>query len=162
MIDVLVDLIRHDPAAAVNVILALIGVIAAYAVYLIIRRGNKDAEIVGRTLAKEQDRLDREQQRNDALEEDITEQSRERWRLIAERAQVEEQLRKCQEKLQERGIGSMTLFEENALRDMIVAQQTTIHEKNERIKHLTIIIRNAGYDPDTGEPDILNRGGFGL
>lgn len=82
-------------------------------------RALKDADIISRTVEYQQHQLQE-------LDEDITEHTAERWKLIGERIQVEENLKRCQEKLQEHGASSMTMADEKALRDMIVSQREEI------------------------------------
>jgi regulatory protein YycI of two-component signal transduction system YycFG len=117
----LVDTIGVEATIAIFVFL-IVGIFAA-AVYLIAKRGVKDAEIISQTVAHQQRQIDE-------LDEDVTENTAERWRLIGERIQAEENLKRCQEKLEERGASSMTLAEEKALRDMIIRQQEEIRALN--------------------------------
>lgn len=127
--EVLIELIKRDPDTAVRVILAIVGGIAAYGIYLIIKRGNKDSEIIGRT-------LEREQHRADELEDDVTEQSKERWRLIAEKALLEGQLKECQERLAAKQASGLTVAEENVLREMIISLRDEVRIKDNHIARL--------------------------
>jgi hypothetical protein len=112
--------------AAIALILVLL---LAQAIRMILRRNERDAETVRQTLVREQGRVDE-------LDEEITEHGRERWTLIAERIKAEEALKACQEKLEDRGIGSMTLADEKVLRQMIVELQTSVMMKNREIAAL--------------------------
>lgn len=110
-------------------VIALSVLLALRIVYLYAKRGNPAQDTLTRAFERQQKQLEE-------LAEDATEGTQERWKLIAERFQAEERLRHCQEKLAQRGITSMTLADEQALRNMVVRQQTEIREKDKRIAEL--------------------------
>lgn len=115
------------------VVVVIVGMFAA-AVYYVAKRGVKDAErhlkdadIIARTVAHQQEQVDE-------LQEDITEHTAERWRLMGRLVEKEEQLKNCQDMLARTGIGGLPATEEKSLREMIVRQQQEITRLREELE----------------------------
>jgi hypothetical protein len=115
------------------------------AIRMILRRGEKDAEVLRRTLEREQVRVDREQARVDRERErldehldewqdDITENTKEKLILFAQLEQCRLDLANSKEMLARSGIGGLSASEEKALREMIVRLKAENYRLTEELK----------------------------
>lgn len=117
---------------------AIIGLLLAagmlYIILLLIRRSDKDTEAARKALSA----------RAEDLEEDITENRAEQWRLMAQIEQLKLELNRCQEMLERSGIGGLSPAEEKILRDMLVSKQNELVLKQNEIDRLKNIINQSG------------------
>lgn len=137
MLEFFVALIQHDPEKAVRIIALVIGFIGAHGIWQVIRRSNKDADVIRKALEREQARADSERAQADDLQDDVLSQTNLRQELLerlaraeAQREAAEAERERCRETLSRSGMGTLNAVEEQTLRDMV----TRLKQENERLK----------------------------
>lgn len=114
---------------AIRLVAVGIALIGARGIYLVLKRSDKDAEIIRQSLIREQALVDAEREHADALEDDITGQLTERQALLERLAKAEAERDSCHELLSRSGLGRLNASEESTLRGMI----TRLKEENRRL-----------------------------
>lgn len=102
----------------VLIITMLIILLAVRGIYLIIQRGNKDADTI--------------REHYEEASDSITEQNKKEWQYIAQIARLEQALEDCQKNLER---GAITQQEADVMREMIIKQREEIRQKQGIIEH---------------------------
>lgn len=111
----------------VVVIIAVSVLLALRIVWLYAKRGNPAQDTLTRAFERQQEQVGE-------LQEDITENTKERWKLLGQLFEQEQQLKNCQELLARTGIGGLSASEEKSLREMIIRQREQIQRLQEELE----------------------------
>jgi len=151
MPDWAVELIQKDPETFIRVCAIIIAAIGANGIWQVLKRRDKDAEIIRQSLEREQVRADEERERLDELQEDITEQTKERWLLMERLARAEAESENCREMLSRSGLGGLNAAEEKTLRDMVTTLKAENVRKDAVIQRQDALIRKLQSNRTEGD-----------